>query len=147
GQHTALQLLAAAGAAVVCLAARLRGWPARQLLLGLFGLAGCWMTLFGPFVESYTYILIGPTLAVMLYDAIRERRPLLYRALLAASWGIFTAAAVAVWFMRTTPLYNLGPHPLAGLLLLAALIWDLGRQFAETGPSGRREEYLPAAPN
>jgi hypothetical protein len=136
-QHTVLQLLAAAGAALVCLAASRRGWPPRQLLLCLLGLAGCWMTLFGPFVESYTYILVGPTLAWMLFEAVRESRPLPYRALLAASWGIFTAAALAVWFMRTTPLYNLGPHPLAGLLLLAALVWDLGRQFAAPRPAPR----------
>lgn len=129
-QNTAIQLLAAAGTALVCLGARWQGWPTRRVLFSLLGLSGCWMTLFGPFVEAYTYILIGPTLASMLLDAYADPRPFFYRALLVASWTIFATAAAAVWFVRTTPLYNLGPHPLAGILLLAALAWELGRQFS-----------------
>src|SRR5262249_62332759 len=77
-QHPALQLFAAAGAAVVCLAGRWRGWPHKQLLFCVLGLAGCWVTLFGPFVESYTYILIWPALAAVLFEAARGRRPILY---------------------------------------------------------------------
>jgi hypothetical protein len=126
----ALQLLSAAGAAGLCLAGQRQGWPHRQLLLNLLALAGCWMTLFGPAVESYTYILIGPTLAWMLLEAWEQRRPLFYRGLLATAWGIFTAASVAVWFGNTTRLHNLGPHPLAGTWLLVALLWELGKQFA-----------------
>jgi hypothetical protein len=128
--HLALQVASAAGAAGLCLAGQRRGWPRRRLLLNLLGLAGCWMTLFGPVVESYTYILIGPTLAWMLLEAWERRRPLLDRGLLAVSWGIFTAASAAVWFGNTTWLHNLGPHPLAGSLLLLALLRDLWGQFA-----------------
>jgi hypothetical protein len=127
--HLALQLLTAAGVAGLCLLARQRGWPRRQVLLALLGLAGFWMTLFGPVVESYTYILIGPTLAWLLIDGWEQQRPIVYQALLATSWGIFTAASMSVWFMRSTALHNLGPHPLAGLLLLLAFFWELGRQF------------------
>lgn len=128
--HMILQLQAAAGVAVLCLVARYRCWPLQQHLLALLGLAGSWMTLFGPVVESYTYILIGPTLAWSLIAAWHYRRPPVYRLLLLTSWTIFTMASLAVWFVRSTPLHNRGPHPVAGLLLLAALMWELGRQFA-----------------
>jgi hypothetical protein len=128
--HLGVQLLSAAGVAGLCLAGQRAGWSHRRLLLNLLALAGCWMTLFGPVVESFTYILVGPTLAWLLLEAWQERRPLLYRALLVLSWGTFTAASAAVWVSRSTQLHNLGPHPLAGSLLLACVLWDLHGQFA-----------------
>ena len=36
------------------------------------GLAACWMTLFGPVVETFTYILVTPTLAASTLIGLRE---------------------------------------------------------------------------
>jgi hypothetical protein len=127
--HLASQLAAAASVAGLCLLLRRRGLPRPHLLLAVLGLAGCWMTLFGPVVESYTYILVAPTLAWMVWRSWQEPRAWPYRAVLLASWAIFTAAAVAVWFTKTTPLYRIGPHPVAGLLLLGCILWDALREL------------------
>jgi hypothetical protein len=137
--HLASQLLAAAAVAALCLAYHWRGWSRRRVLLVILGLSGCWMTLFGPVVESYTYILIGPTLGWMLLQAWQEPRSWLYRAVLASSWAVFTAAGIAIWFPNTIHLHNLGPHPLAGLLLLGCLVWDVGRDLRMPPLSGRTD--------
>jgi hypothetical protein len=42
--------------------------------------------------------------------------------LLLASYGLFTAAAVAVWFPGSRQFHTLGPHPLAALLFLISLM-------------------------
>lgn len=134
----AIQLVTAAGAAALCFAARRAGWPRQALLFTLQGLATCWMTLFGPVVESFTYILIGPTLAWLLIEAWHTRRPWSYRTLLTASWAVFTSATLAVVVMHSIRYHRLGPHPFAGLLLLAALLVDAARRFA-----GRPAEAAP----
>jgi hypothetical protein len=139
GTHLASQLLAAAAVAALCLAHRRRGWSRRRVLLTILGLAGCWMTLFGPVVESYTYILVGPSLAWMLLQAWQQPRSWLYRGVLLTSWGIFTAASAAVWFGNTIHLHSMGPHPLAGLLLLGCLLCDVARDLraAPAAPAAR----------
>jgi hypothetical protein len=126
----AAQLGTAAGAAALCVAARRARWPRRTLLSTLQGLAACWMTLFGPVVESFTYILIGPTLAWYLVEAWQSRRAWPYRGLLAVSWAVFTSATLAVVFMHSIRYHRLGPHPVAGLLLLAAILADAALRFA-----------------
>jgi hypothetical protein len=128
-----VQLGTAAAAAALCFAASRAGWQRRPLLLLVQGLAVCWMTLFGPAVESFTYILVGPTLAWMLVEAWQRRSPLAYRALLAASWAIFTSATLSVTFMHSIRYHRLGPHPVAGLLLLAAVLTDATWQFRQRG--------------
>jgi hypothetical protein len=123
-----IQVLTAAGAAAWCVAARRAGWPHRQLLVTVLGTATCWMTLFGPVVESFTYVLVGPTLAWLLVGSWLEKRALAHRAGLVASWAIFTAATAAVWFPNSTRVHSMGPHPVAGLLLLGCLLaGDLAR--------------------
>jgi glycosyl transferase family 87 len=127
----AIQLGSAAGAAALCAAARRAGWSRPTLLLMLQGLAACWMTLFGPVVESFTYILVGPTLAWLLVEAWQLRRPWPYRGVLAASWAIFASATLAVVVMHSIKYHRLGPHPLAGLLLLSAILAETARRFRE----------------
>jgi hypothetical protein len=129
----ATQLGTAAGAAALCIAARRAGWPRQRLLLLVQGLAVCWMVLFGPVVESFTYILIGPTLAWLLVEAWQLRRPWPYRGVLAASWAVLTSATLAVIVMHSIRYHRLGPHPFAGLLLLTGLLADAGKRFTEPG--------------
>jgi hypothetical protein len=138
----AAQLGAGAGAAALCVAARRAGWPRRELLLTLQGLAVCWMTLFGPAVESFTYILVGPTLAWSLVEAWRPGRAWPYRVVLSASWAVFTSATLAVVVMHSIRYHRLGPHPAAGALLLTALLANAARRFARPG---RTAEAAPGA--
>jgi hypothetical protein len=125
------QLGTAAAAATLCVAACRAGWPAKSTLFMLQGLAACWMTLFGPVVESFTYILIGPTLAWMLIQSWQARRSLAYRGLLVVSWLVFNSATLAVIFMHSIRYHRVGPHPVAGLLLLGGLLIDAVNRFRE----------------
>ncbi len=136
----AAQLATAAGAATLCVAARRAGWPRRTLLVTLQALAVCWMTLFGPVVESFTYILVGPTLAWYLVEAWQSRRAWPYRGLLAASWAVFASATLAVVFMHSIRYHRLGPHPVAGLLLLAAILADAALRFARPAAAEDSEQ-------
>jgi hypothetical protein len=143
-QHLALQLSAAAGVAALCLAGRWADWERRRVLLAILGLSGCWMTLFGPVVESYTYILVGPTLAWMLFEAWEERRPRAYRAVLLASGALFTASTLAVWFPHTIRVHSMGPHPAAGLLLLGCLLADVFGRLRP--PPAGTQDQAPVGP-
>ena len=149
GSYVGMQLATAAAAALLCLAGRLAQWSRRRLLTGLFGLACCWMTLFGPVVESFTYILVGPTLAWMVIEARHQGRSVLYRGLLGASWTIFTAATAAIWFPQTIHFHSVGPHPLAGTLLLGCLLADLCQDLWARGwvqPSVPSAEVIAILP-
>jgi hypothetical protein len=128
-----VQLSAAVVAAALCVAARWAGWSRQSLLLLLQGMAACWMTLFGPVVESFTYILVGPTLAWSIVEAWQLRRNTAYRGLLVASWVMFASTTLAIIFMHSIRYHRLGPHPVAGLMLLTALLIDAGKRFAATG--------------
>jgi hypothetical protein len=144
-----IQLLAAAGAAVLCVKMRLAGWSRPRVVASLLGLATCWMVLFGPVVESFTYILVGPTLACLLLDAWSPGGSAVERIPLTASWTIFASATAAVWVMKSIIYHRVGPHPAAGLFLLTGLLIDLGRRFArdrsQTTPKLLTAEELPAA--
>src|SRR5579875_1567613 len=73
--YLGVQLASAAGCAALCLAARLRGWPRRDVLAVILVLGTCWMTLCGPATESSTYILLAPALAWTVQRAESERWP------------------------------------------------------------------------
>src|SRR5262249_28785801 len=84
-----LQLLLAAGAATICLAGRLTGWPQHRLLTRLFSLGVCWMVLCGPATESCTYILLAPILAWTVLEAVWDERPLWSRLIPWCSFALF----------------------------------------------------------
>jgi hypothetical protein len=142
--YRALQLLTAGGAAALVLACRRAGWPRGRLLVTLLGLAGCWMTLFGPVVESYTYILVGPALGWLLLDSWLGSRPRWYRGVLLASWLLFTSAAVAPWFGCSIVYHRAGPHPVAGLLLLAGVLADAFGRLRAGGGWTAGVEWAPS---
>lgn len=120
--YLVMQLVAAAGVAGLCLAARRAGWPARRLLALLLGLGCCWMTAFGPATESCTYILLAPSLAWALIQAWRDRQPRWVRALLLASLALLWLSQAAIWFPKPRRLHELGAQPFAALLFLTCLI-------------------------
>jgi hypothetical protein len=121
GTYRAVQLLAAACLAALCLAARRAGWPRDRLLLLLFALGCFWMTVLGPATESCTYILLAPALAWALLDAWARHWGAAL-GLLGASYGLFVGCQMVVWFPIGRGLHTLGLQPLAGLLFLAGIV-------------------------
>jgi hypothetical protein len=135
------ELLIAGGMAALCFAASLARWPRPALLNLAFALAVCWMTVFGPAVETYGYALLAPILAAAIVDSVQnpmEHRP--RRAVLLASWSLFACAAMALWFPFGRAIPEIGPHALAGMLLFAVLLLDAWRAFfrksSERRPGG-----------
>jgi hypothetical protein len=123
--YMAVQLLAAAAVATVCLLGCRARWPRERLLLVLCGLGCCWMTLVGPATESCTYILLAPTLAWSLLEAWRTPRRWVALTLYQTSYVLFLICQIAVWFPFGRAVHTLGVQPLAGLLLLAGILLSL----------------------
>jgi hypothetical protein len=117
-----VQLLAAAGCALACLAGRWRGWPRRQVLGAVLTLGTGWMTLCGPATESCTYVLLAPALAWGVLSAGWERRPAAVRALGWLAFGLFQVPVLAGLFPGASRVHGWGPHPLAALLFLASYL-------------------------
>lgn len=111
--------LAAAGLVAV------RCWftsPGHGRLPLMFGLAVCWMTVFGPATESCTYILLAPSLAAAV---IQEWTDGAFRAsslALTAAVIMFVVHGMALWFPAGSPMRSLALSPLAGLILYAYLM-------------------------
>ncbi len=131
----AIQMLAAALIAAICIAGRLANWPRRMLLARMLGLATCWMTVLGLATEPSTYILISPALAWSIWecwlrvpDAAGIRRPVPVpggtpsRVILASAYGLLILAYVALWFPWGKMVNTFGPEPLAGTLLFGYLV-------------------------
>ncbi len=136
--YLAVQLGAAAFIARLCLAGQRAGWPRRRLLALLLALACCWMTALGPAAESSTYVLLAPGLVWWMLEARRYR---LARAALGSAYGLLILTHVAAWFPFGRLVHGYGPHPVAGLLCLAALAGMSLRALARPEPAA--EEPAP----
>ncbi len=146
GFYTGIQLATAAGAAALCVAARLRGLDRRQVLLAAVALGSCWMTLLGPATESSTYILLAPVLAWAVLSATRrpwqawgaggaaQPWPAAVCWMPAAAWWLFMACTLAGLGPWTNRVHALGLHPLAALLLTAGCVVVTLRALAAAGP-------------
>jgi len=147
GAYTAIQLATAAGAAGLCLAARRAGWLRRRLLTGLLALGCCWMTVFGAATESATYLLLAPSLAWALTEALTVPAARLRRGALLGSYALFLLTQLACWFPGAAQrVQSLGPQPAAALLLLAVLLAGWRRQGPETlGMSYRADPRTQSA--
>jgi hypothetical protein len=118
--YMAIQLLAAAGIAVITVLGRLL-WPQRLVLTTMLALACCWMTVLGSATESSTYILLAPSLAWSLLYAFRNPHRIWFRIGLCASQALFLLAQVAAWFPHGSELHSFGIHPLAALLFMGCI--------------------------
>lgn len=128
--YLVMQIVTAAGIAVLCLAAQRARWPPRRLLTLMLGLTCCWMTVFGLSTESATYILLAPVLAWALLEAWLERLPLALRATLVCSYMLLVSTQVAGWFPgMVSRVRELGTQPLAALLLLGCLLFETLRRL------------------
>jgi hypothetical protein len=114
--YQAIQLGVAAACALVCLAARLRGWDAARLARTALTLATGWMVLCGPATESCTFILVAPALAWELSAGRSGWR----RLFLIVSAALYFAGVMAGALPNTPHLHAWGFQPVASLLFLLA---------------------------
>jgi hypothetical protein len=131
GGYVAIELALAAAAAAVCLAARWRfGRPPAEVANTALGLAVCWMTVCGPTTEAGGYVLVAPTAAWAFLEAWGRPSPPWLRALLLAGAALFTVGTAVAVTPDAGDLLAYGWHPVAGLLLLAALMGEAIRRLA-----------------
>ena len=135
--YRTVQLAAAAAmfGLVVLAAWRVRD-PRYVSALGLH--LGCvWMTVLGPASEAHTYTILGPTAAAVAVLALGDRnRPggMFSFALAAAGCGLLLAPVFRDMFPDGSRFQALGPHPVGGLLVLAAVLVDaVGRLGCRSG--------------
>lgn len=129
--------------AAVVLGYRVRGASAPALVPVAFTLGACWMVLFGPAVETSTFVVLAPVLARELLDA--AGRPRWAKAAAGAGSLLFGIAIVALMFPHAIhrPVIALGVFPLGALLVSLAA---LGRVLAaphstvEAPPAARDED-------
>jgi hypothetical protein len=126
------QLAAASAIAGVCVAQRLRHVAHRDLLMTVFSLGCAWMMVFGPATEHTTYIFLAPALAWAVLDAGLRERSVGYRLVTGMSFALFTATQLCLWIPGGSRFHQYAPHPVAGLLMMAALIVTGLRRDAET---------------
>jgi hypothetical protein len=120
-----LQLLAAAGAAVLCVTGRLRKWSEKRLLTCVFTTGTCWMLLFGPATEDATYAMIAPVVVFALVQALYQNTLSWMRVLVCASFALLLVGLVlnAFFSLKKTPtLMSVQPF---GALLFAgySIFW------------------------
>jgi hypothetical protein len=120
-----LQLLAAAGAAVLCVMGRLRKWSEKRLLTCVFTTGTCWMLLFGPATEDATYAMIAPVVVFALVQALYQNTLSWMRVLVCASFALLLVGLVlnAFFSLKKTPtLMSVQPF---GALLFAgySIFW------------------------
>ena len=125
--YRVIQFGAAAGMfGLVALAAWRVREPRYVSSLGLH--LGCvWMTVLGPMSEAHTYTLLGPSAAAIVVLAFADRnRPggRIAFALAAAGAALLVAPTVRDMFPNGVAFQKLGPHPIGGLLVLAAVVLD-----------------------
>lgn len=98
-----------------------------------FDLGCVWMTVFGPATEPATYTLLAPTAAAAVVLAGSSRLRL---ALALAGYLLLAAPVVRDFFPNGRAFHALGPQPLGGLLLLAAVVLRAtGESVSPTKPS------------
>jgi hypothetical protein len=118
--YVAVQLLAAAGVAGLCLGARWRHGPGREALTTLTVLGTGWMTLFGPATESCTYVLLAPALA---WEVVRGWGASPREAAgPVAAYLLLLSSYIALWFPGGRAWIALGPQPLAALVLFVGAL-------------------------
>jgi hypothetical protein len=148
--YLGVQLASAAGCAALCLAARLRGWPRREVLAVILVLGSCWMTLCGPATESSTYVLLAPAMAWLVLRAEIERWPWLLGLMTRMALVLFLFCVVRGLWPGVNRIHALGLQPQAALLLCLAYVTVLVRELRMTklqmvsrDPKGSAKPALP----
>ncbi len=130
--YLGIQLISAAGCAVLCMAARLRGRPRREVLGAILMLGTSWMTLCGPATESCTYILLAPALAWAVLSATSDRWPPFVGLLTRIAFLLFLLCVLRGLWPGANRIHALGLQPQAALLLTLAYVVVLVRTLTAT---------------
>jgi hypothetical protein len=120
-----VQILAGAGAAVVCVIGRIRKWSEERLLICIFTLGTCWMLLFGPATEDATYAMIAPALSFATIQAFSQMTPAWMRVLICVSYAVLLVGLIlnAFFGLKKTP-YSMSVQPFGALLFAGyTVIW------------------------
>ena len=120
-----VQILAGAGAAVVCVIGRIRKWSEERLLICIFTLGTCWMLLFGPATEDATYAMIAPALSFAAIQAFSQVTPGWMRVLICVSYAVLLVGLIlnAFFGLKKTP-YSMSVQPFGALLFAGyTVIW------------------------
>ena len=122
-----VELAVGLGFAFACLASIRARHPIQTTLVLALGLAGVWMTVFGPATESPTYLVVAPSVAWSLLVAWKSPAdtPLdrFVRILTTLSYGLFVSLQLMGVSGELFYAYRqMCPQPIAGLVFLAALM-------------------------
>jgi hypothetical protein len=122
--YLSLQVMGVGVIAAVCAVGQLRSWNQKRLLLVLFVLSCCWMTVLGPATESCTYILLAPALAWACLESRLVPHARWTQIGILCSYALFTLTQAAPWFRAVgRQFHSWGPQPLAGLVLCACYVF------------------------
>jgi hypothetical protein len=142
--YTLIQLSTGGLIALFCICGNWKAWNVQRILCGLFFLVSIWMTLCGPATEAHTYLLMAPPLVLALVKSIRDRQPLLLRALVFAAFLFQMLHTSRIsYLLHNKQEWVFIPQPLSALLFLAySLLWLLDDSFwpEKPPPEARPDE-------
>ena len=120
--YTILQALAGAGVAVLCWRRQRTGWSSPALLMSTLALVTAWMMLLGPATESSSFVLLAPSLAWSVLQALQTPGMTWQRFLLWASCACFALAVFTGAFSSTVKAHGMGVHAWGSLFYFAYLL-------------------------
>jgi hypothetical protein len=130
---------------LVVLAARRVGEPRYVSTLAL-NLGCVWMTVLGPASEAHTYTMLGPTAAAVAVLAFADRNRSGGRAafvLAAAGAALLISPVLRDMFPNGSQYQKPGPHPVGGLLVLAAVLLDAAGRVSSRRPGAPGPDGTP----
>jgi hypothetical protein len=136
-----LAVLALAGGMAVLVAVVARRNPDRRIAAVLALDLGCvWMTVFGPATEAATYTLLAPTAAAAVVLAWSPGSRLRFSVAL-LGYLLLISPIVRDFFPHGRAFHDLGPQPLGGLLIFAAV--RPRSEAAKNAKSATSDTYAP----
>lgn len=120
--YTLLQAAAGAGVALLCWRRQRTDWPTQALLTSTLALVTAWMMLLGPATESSSFVLLAPSLAWSVLEALQTTNAIGRRYLLWGSCACFAIAVLMGGFSNTVKVHSLGVHAWGSLLYFVYLL-------------------------
>jgi hypothetical protein len=143
--YVLIQIAGGALVAFLCWRRQRACWPTKALLTSALALTTAWMMLLGPATESSSFILLAPSFAWSVLEAIQE--PTGGRRRLLLLWGscfCFVLAIVLGGFLATVRVHHLGVHVWGSLLYFAYLLTE-PRPTVNVGLAQPEAEMQPRA--